>query len=524
MYYSGNMLQAILDRLTPLRICVLLGLGAVLLYWPAVHHGFIDVDDPGFITANALIQMPPPAGIIGAFTGTTMLLYLPLTLISYQINFLTGGLHPSVYHLTDILLHAANTVLVALIILRLLRSRLAAILCALLFLAHPIQTEAVLWASSRKDLLSSFFSLFSLLYYLRYLQENDERSRWYAIGLYLAALLSKIAVFPLPILFILLDLREGWSWRISLREKIPYAVIAIPLLLIAVVAGNQFALALTPWEVLLLGAKNVTFLLWQIAWPEHLSLLHLQRSPVTIADPVFMLSLTVFTIVCAGAWLLWKRSIMLPALGLLFFVVMLMPTFLAAQKGGMLFFTSDKYAYLPMLGLLISLAVFLRWLEERWQSVLAPVTVLMIFLSGLLAVHTRTAMSAWASAETIQRRVLAEDHTNPVALSNLGLLLQDEKPEEALQAFQAAMSADPHYAIPYFNAAALLRKRGREADAITTWENMIPMLTAREIRGDRSLQRALVWLEGRFTELGRPDLAEKLNARVLELVPNGVSN
>ena len=504
-----------------MRICVVLIAGVFVLYWPTVYHGFIDVDDPGFITVNPLLQNVSLATIIRSFSSITMLLYLPVTILTYQVDVLIAGLEPSFFHFTDLLLHAVNAALLTVILLRLTRSNLAALLCGLLFAVHPIQTEAVLWASSRKDLLSATFALLSLLSYVRYIQERENRHRLWSITFYGLGLLSKIAIFPLPLLFLILDARDGNDTRTMLREKLPYAVIATVLLVVGVIAGNQFALALNPLEVLLLAVKSTTFLLWQMIWPLRLAFLHLQREPITILDPLFTGCLVVFVGLWVTLAILLKKRIFLPALGLAMFLLLLLPTFAAAQKGGIVFFTSDKYAYLPFAGLLITVGVFVRWLEESWRSVLLPVTILILFLSGLLTLRTRSILPAWANAESIEQSVLNVDPGNAVALSNLGLLLEkQDRWDDALANFQSAIKNDPLYAVPYFNAAAALRHLGRESEALTVYENLIPMLTEREVRGDRSLQKGLVWLVARLRELGRPDLAEALKTKMGQVAPD----
>lgn len=511
------MIEAVLARLTPARIFILLALIAAVLYYPTVYHDFIDIDDPGFILRNGLVQNVSPATILRAFTSTTMLLYVPVTIVSYQINALFGSTDASIYHFTDLVLHAINAMLVAAVILRMTKSKLAGLLCALLFTVHPIHTEAVLWASSRKDLLSTTFALSSLLLYVRFLEHRWVRDRNWSLVLYALGLLSKIAIFPLPVLFLLLD----WIYdaRIDLRGKIPHAIIAIPLLVIGVYSGNQFALALNPLETLLLGVKSTTFLFSQLFWPSRQSALHLEYSSLSIGDPVFLISLAVFFGLLIAAVILWRKRVHLPAWGIFFFVLMLLPTFAAAQKGGMLFFTSDKYAYLPSIGLLISIAAWMRVLEQHWKAALLPLAIIVVFISSLLMLRTRYLIPHWTNARTLLESVLARDPGNPVALSNRGLQIQESDPEGALWDFQNAIASDPHYAIPYFNGAALLRKNGREQEAIVMYEAMIPNLTEREVLGDRTLQSALQWLVGRFEQLGRPDLSHRLWERLDQIDP-----
>jgi tetratricopeptide (TPR) repeat protein len=258
----------------------------------------------------------------------------------------------------------------------------------------------------------------------------------------------------------------------------------------------------------------------QLAWPSHLLFFHLERSAITLTNPVFAISLLFLIGVIVTAVILRRKRVHLPAFGITFFLVMLFPTFLAAQKAGILFFTSDKYAYLPSIGLLIAIAAGIRAIEAHWKALLLPLTILLVFCAAMLTVLTRELMPSWTSAESLERAVLAKDESNYIARSNLGLLIQKETPDDALAQFMAAIESEPHYAIPYFNAASVLRSQGKQDEAVALFATMIPQLTEREVRGDRSLQTALVWLAQKFGEWGKPDLSEQLIEKLQQMVPH----
>src|SRR3989338_1587757 len=146
-----------LDFLYPrkklLLIAVIFVAFALLLYGRTLPYGFVDWDDGLLITGNLTVQEFTFSSIGKAFTSYDQELYIPLTFVSYQLNHVIVGLSPWIYHLTNILLHAANAFLVMLLVSRLAKNSSAGLIAGLLFLVHPLHTEAAVWASARKDVL-----------------------------------------------------------------------------------------------------------------------------------------------------------------------------------------------------------------------------------------------------------------------------------------------------------------------------------------------------------------------------------
>jgi hypothetical protein len=125
----------------------------------AVEYGFLNFDDSYLIYGNLAARAPTPAHIVQAFTTYDPELYIPVTLLSYQFNYLIAGLHGGFYHFTNIVLHGLTGFFVSYLVFLLLGRKRIALFCGALFVVHPINTEAAVWLSGRKDLLSSFFYL-----------------------------------------------------------------------------------------------------------------------------------------------------------------------------------------------------------------------------------------------------------------------------------------------------------------------------------------------------------------------------
>src|SRR3989338_4850543 len=169
-----------------------------IVYGHSLWNGFVNWDDGLLIYENPIVQEFSFRSIYTAFTSYDPELYIPLTLLSYQWNHVVGGLNPFVYHLTNLILHAFNALFVAWIALLLGKNKWIAAVTGLIFALHPLHTEAVVWASSRKDVLAAFFALLSIGLYLLYQESGDRRSYLGSLVMFLLALLSKVSVILLP--------------------------------------------------------------------------------------------------------------------------------------------------------------------------------------------------------------------------------------------------------------------------------------------------------------------------------------
>ena len=212
-------------------ICLLLGAVTLAVYWPVIHCDFLNYDDPDYFTANPHVQTGlTSANIVWAFTTGHASNWHPLTWLSLMLDAEWFGQEPAGPHFTNLLFHAANTVLLFLLLRRLTAATWRSALVAALFALHPLHVESVSWVAERKDVLSAFFGLLSLLFYARYAQSvtNDglqvartekitpqsgssrvvrHSSLFYALALVFFALglMAKPMLVTIPLVMLLLD-------------------------------------------------------------------------------------------------------------------------------------------------------------------------------------------------------------------------------------------------------------------------------------------------------------------------------
>jgi 4-amino-4-deoxy-L-arabinose transferase-like glycosyltransferase len=225
----------------PRLIALLLALTTLLVYLPATHFDFINYDDPDYVTKNPFVLAGPTwTDIQWAFTTGHASNWHPLTWISLMVDHAFFGLNAGEYHLVNVLLHAANAALVFALLLRLTGALWPAAFVAALFAWHPLHVESVAWIAERKDVLSTFFALLSLLAYARFGRENCRRYFWLALLFFALGLLAKPMVVTLPFVMLLLDYwplarvagsqtptRQPSSFSLLVFEKWPFFLLTI---------------------------------------------------------------------------------------------------------------------------------------------------------------------------------------------------------------------------------------------------------------------------------------------------------
>ncbi|HZL13072.1 MAG TPA: glycosyltransferase family 39 protein, partial [Verrucomicrobiae bacterium] len=204
----------------------------LFVFWPATHFNFLNYDDPDYFTSNPhVLSGLTPASIVWAFTTQHAGNWHPLTWLSLMLDVDLFGKNSFGPHLVNLLFHAANTSLLFLLLLKLTTAMWRSALVAALFALHPLHVESVAWISERKDVLSAFFALLTLLSYAHYAKEKRPRSFWCALIFFALALMSKPMAVTLPFVMLLLDWwplqrfeihhSKMTAWRL-VSEKIPF--------------------------------------------------------------------------------------------------------------------------------------------------------------------------------------------------------------------------------------------------------------------------------------------------------------
>ena len=507
------------------RLCALLGVvaaGALVAHWPVMSAQAMTLDDQGYVTFNHLVRNPSWAGVGQFFAevrrpSTVAGYYQPLTMVALMADWALGARVEDLYvfHRTSLVLHAANAVLIALILWRLFDQPLIAAGLGLLFGVHPLGVEPVAWITERKTLLAAFFSLASVWCYLAYVQRPAAWRYVSAALLFALALLSKPTSTPLPVVLLLLDFWPlGRLSRRTLVEKGPLFVLAGVSAVVTFVSQAETASVTLqneygPWRIPLTICHNIVFYLHTLVWPVDLTSFNAVPQPLGLAHPA-VLAGVIGTAVLAAALVLslrWTRAL---ATGWLVWFVSIVPTL------GVIGFThliaADKYTYLPALGFLLIGAWVARaaWNARRTRRMAA---VALGLACVACAYGTRRQLEYWRSTESLYRHMLRITPDAAMLHDDFGNeLTRLGRVDEACDHFRRAIELDPTLAKPHNNLGVALLAQGRNEAALPHFENAI-RLDPNGAAGYNSLGTALA-------RLGRYGEAEPHFERALALAPH----
>lgn len=402
-------------------LLVILGVAA-LLYMPTLTYPFLPFDDDTLVIENPISHGLTGTNIHAAFTSFDPELYIPLTFLSYQVNFSLAGLSPWMFHLTNLLLHLVNASLVFAILRKFLKNDTLILIVTAVFALHPISVETVTWIAARKDLLSATFALCTLLLHVRYKEEHERL--WYTLSLFcfLLALLSKVSIALLPLGMLVIDAARFGNTRKSAVEMIPFLALSGAFCTVAFAGKVEGYSALNLWQMILLGTQNITVTLSHFVWPANLSILYpWTATPVSIAVPHFAAGLLGAAAVTGLALTAWKKDPLASA-GIALFLFLLAPSTFNLYKFDSIYTTSDRYGYCAMLGVLLAAGIFaermLRAGAHAWRKNTAR-TCAGALLFALLFLSWRQ-LSLWSNDLRFFSSTIARYPDSYVAHNNLG--------------------------------------------------------------------------------------------------------
>ena len=482
-------------RLVP----VLIALVTFAAFLPTLHNQFVAWDDPGNFLDNPHYRGLGWTHLRWMWT-THLGHYIPLTWMTLGLDYLLWGMNPFGYHLTSLLLHAANAVVFFFAARQILTLALPSPserghaltvstgVAVLVFAIHPLRVESVAWVTERRDVLSGLFYLLTILVYLRACERGERGRGWYwlSVAVFVCALLSKSMVVNLPVMLLILDvypLRRlggtiGW-WSEPARrvyaEKIPFVLLAAAGSAIAVMAQSSIdaAFSLAHLSVpgrLAVSAYGLSFYLWKMVVPVNLSPLYELPPTVNPWAMPFILSYGLVLATTAVALALRRRLPGLPAAWLAY-VVILLPVLGIVQSGPQI--AADRYTYLASLGwaILAGGGVLSYWRisagSKTWTPTALPIAGVALCVVVGLGVLTWNQAQVWHDSERLWTHVLATHPRSSIAENNLGVVLTDQgKLAEAIDHYRQALQIESAYADPYRNLGVALARQGKLAEAI----------------------------------------------------------
>ena len=516
-------------------LLILLGLAVVTfgIYAQVIGHHFITLDDPTYIQENPMVNRGVTlAGLAWAFTTFHAANWHPLTWISHMIDCQLFGMNAGHQLMVNALIHVANTLLVFWFLLRTTEARWPSALVAALFAMHPLHVESVAWASERKDTISTFFGLLSLIAYVRYAEAPSSRRYMWTATTLAVGLLAKPMLVTWPFVMLLIDywplrrfhvargaIRLGVPRRREaatqlwplLREKLPLVVLVTASAIMTLIAQSHGGAVRTlGHEAITLRLSNalVSYAKYLLLtfWPNDLAVYYpfAGISAWQIIGSAFLLiGITMFCV---------SRRRIRPYLivGWLWFLGTLVPVIGIVQVGGQIM--ADRYFYIPSIGLFIALVFGLADIAKSWRvaqllSAGAAAAVLLI-----LAMLTNVQIQRWHDSFTLFEHTLAVTPPNLRIEHNLGVALGvSDRYDEAAAHFEKALQIDPNFYDGLVVMGVTRAHQGRLPEAIEYFRAAI--------RSQPDVPKARVQLAHALWQEKRDEAALEEMRRAAQLAP-----
>jgi tetratricopeptide (TPR) repeat protein len=470
-------------------------------FLPTLRSGFVDWDDTDNFLRNPHYRGLGWSNLEWMFTTLHFGHYQPLSWVTLGLDYLWSqrvygdGMNPRAYHLTNNVLHAANAVLVYLLALRLLAyagivrssgALLAAVWAALAFGVHPLRVESVAWVTERRDVLSSFFLLLTVLTYLRAHQAGQRYGLW--IGLSLAAftlsLLARAIAVTLPAILLVLDgypLKRlggphGWLLRNDARrawlEKLPFLVLALAAALVAPLAQGH-ASALMPLAVhpiitrVAQACYGLVFYLRKTVAPAALSPIYELHLPLDILAMRYLVPALLVALTAIALIVVRRKAPALPAAAACY-AILLLPVLGLVQSGNQE--VADRYSYLPSVVVMVLLggAGLQMWRRAGGARPLRARVVLLAFGAlPVLSVLTWRQCGVWRSTAALWTHAARVCPDSSLALNSYGYVLMDSgRLNEAVAFFRESLRIQPANDKANYNLWTALSKLNRNDEMV----------------------------------------------------------
>lgn len=465
----------------------------VAVYASVWNFEFVRFDDPDYVTGNAQVTNGVTwPGTKWALTTGHAANWHPLTWLSHMMDVQMFGINAGAHHVTNLLLHIANTLLLFIVLRRMTGAVWRSAFVAGLFAIHPLRVESIAWVSERKDVLSTFFWMLTLLAYTAYVRHPGARRYALVLLLFALGLLAKPMVVTLPFVLLLLDvwpLRRIVLWRdgrrlISagdgpvamrlVREKLPLIAIAAVSSVVTVIVQRRWGAVgnLTAYPLVLrLENAVVNYLAYigKMVWPARLSAFYPYRQSVSVwAFATAALVLIAVTVAVVRG----SRNRPYLLVGWLWYLGTLTPVIGVVQVG--LQSMADRYTYVPLVGLFIIVAWGAADLAERWLSQRAVLPATAAVVLGALAITARAQVETWRNSLALWQHAVDATSGNAYAQYNLGVVLvQAGRVDEGISRFREALRIDPTYPDVHIDLGNALNARGAFDEAVAEFATVV---------------------------------------------------
>jgi len=470
----------------PYAVYLVLILATLAVFHQLPSHDFINYDDDLFVYENPQVRKGlSKEGFIWAFTSFSPDYWKPLSWLSHMLDCELFGLRPGMHHLTSLLLHVANSVLLLLVLNRMTGALWASSFVAALFALHPLHVESVAWVAERKDVLSAFFWFLTIWAYSRYVERPRSGRYLLVLLLFALGLMAKPMIVTLPFVLLLLDywpLERMQLYSIRLKsergmtqspafrlvcEKIPLFVLSGATTVLTIIAQRQVgalkSIEAYPFEYRIANAL-VSYISYigKMVWPHKLGVFY----PYPTAIPLWQSAGAGLLLITVSV-LLMRAAANRPylATGWLWYLVTLLPVIGLVQVGGQAM--ADRYTYLSLIGLFIIIAWGVPSLLASWRQAKKAIALATAVLLLGFATCSVLQVRHWQNSVSLFRHTDKVTSNNDVAHHHLGIALASQgELEEAMSHYAEALRIKPRERYVHRNLGVALTRQGRHEEAI----------------------------------------------------------
>ncbi|MEO5357694.1 MAG: tetratricopeptide repeat protein [Nitrospirae bacterium YQR-1] len=463
------------------------------LYIQITGFDFVSYDDLRYVKENPNIADGlTGSGIQWALNADYDSNWFPLTWVSHMADVSVFGMSAGGHHFTNLIIHLINICLLFRLFWLISEGNVfVATGAATVFAVHPLGVESVAWISERKNLLSTLFWLLSIICYLKYAAEHKRNLYLLSILFFIFALMSKPMAVTLPFVLLLIDFwplkrLNNTRWQVIFTEKLPFLVFTLLSSIITFKlqhdAGVISDFTVFPAGLRILNSINsyIEYLI-KLAYPTGLAVIYpyiaLTPGPAIILKAAALLLITAFA--------LWKSKLY-PYLitGWFFYIGTLVPVIQIVQIG--LAPMSDRYTYIPMMGIYIMLSFGIKDLIKRFPKTRYFFIPVFILFVSALCVLTYFQTSSWRDSQSLYKQAIKVSPYNFVAYNNYGLALMEAgRTDEAIEAFSRGLSIVPTSRKINYSMYLALMKKGLPDEAA------VHMLISSYMGKDKDKQIAL---------------------------------
>jgi len=441
----------------------------IIFFFPSLNNGFTNWDDQVHLLNNTLVKSFSLEAVFTLFKPSSLVnnTYIPLSLLSYALEYKLIQLKPFLYHLNNLLLHLGVVVLVFRLAMKMGLAPVACGIGALIFAIHPLHVEPVAWISSRKDLLYSLFYLLALLCYVDYVKTQTRAKYLCALAWGVLSILAKPMAFSLPLILIIYDwfFERKISWK-AMWDKVPFFIYVF---LISLITYSQFTK-----DVQMGWVESILIWIWAfgfyiVKWfiPMNISPLYTVPDPLSFSNMTCLLYVLFFVLMVWSVYHLRRNRLFIFAF--VYYVASItLLIYRIPWNDGNLSIVADRYMYLPSLGLCIFIGHLIYfWLEKlrkRSDSNFAGVCFSMIALLGILGFTSMKLTNVWANSVSMWSRVIAVNPKMARAYADRGaMFLKGGNFDRAMKDLDQCLTLDPKY-FKCINHKGLIYLRLKEED------------------------------------------------------------